>query len=78
MGKRIKISQPTVIITDLPPLTDMFDIIPSDSLEQWYYANSGEYSPNRIDTPLLLTPSIKAVDESSGQIYYPGFQTVGW
>lgn len=78
MTKRLKISQPTVIVTDLSPLTDMFDIIPSDSLEQWYYANSGEYSPNRIDTPLMLTPSIKAVDESSGQIYNPGFQTVAW
>lgn len=78
MGKKLKISQPTVIVTDLQPLTDMFDIVPSDSLEQWYYANSGEYSPNRIDTPLLLTPSIKAVDESSGQIYNPGFQNVAW
>lgn len=78
MGRRLKISQPTVIVTDLQPLTDMFDIIPSDSLEQWYYVNSGNYSPNRADTPLMLTPSIKAVDESSGQTYTPGFQTVAW
>lgn len=78
MGKKLKISQPTVIVTDLQPLTDMFDIVPSDSLEQWYYVNDGTYSPNRVDTPLLLTPSIRAVDESSGQIYNPGFQNVAW
>lgn len=78
MGKRLNISQPAVIITDLPPLTDMFDIIPSDSLEQWYYVNSGEYSPNRNNTPLILTPTIKAVDESSGSMYSPSFLNVAW
>ena len=78
MGKRLNISQPAVILTDLQPLSDIFDIIPSDSLEQWYYVNSGEYSPNRNNTPLILTPTIKAVDESSGSMYSPSFLNVAW
>ena len=78
MGKRLNISQPAVIFTDLQPLSDIFDITPSDSLEQWYYVNSGEYSPNRNDTPLILTPTIKAVDESSGSMYTPSFLNVAW
>ena len=78
MGKKLNISQPAVIFTDLQPLSDIFDITPSDSLEQWYYVNSGEYSPNRNDTPLILTPTIKAVDESSGSMYTPSFLNVAW
>ena len=78
MGRRLNVSQPTVIKTEMTPLTDLFDITPSDSLEQWYYVNTGDYKPDRTETPLILTPTIKAVDEASGQLYYPTFQNVVW
>lgn len=78
MGRRINISQPTVIKTELPPLTDLFDIDPSDTLEQWFYSNSGEYKPNRQLSPLVLTPRLSAVDETTGLSYRPSIASIGW
>ena len=78
MGRRINISQPTVIKTELPPLTDMFDILASDSLLQWYYVNDGSFKPNRQETPLTLTPVITAVDESTGDKYTPNPTSAAW
>lgn len=78
MGRRLNISQPTVINTTLIPLSDYFDIVASDTLEQWYYVNTGDYSPDRTDTPLILTPTLKAVDEDTGISYSPTLSNVKW
>jgi hypothetical protein len=78
MGRRLNISQPTVISTTLVPLSDYFDIVASDAIEQWYYVNTGEYKPDRTETPLILTPIIKAVDEDTGIAYTPTLAPVKW
>ena len=78
MGKRVNLSQTTVIQTMLTPLSDSFSIQPSDTLEQWYYVNTGAYSPDRQTTPLILTPTIYAVDEETGLDYRPTFTSVNW
>lgn len=78
MGRRLKTSQPTVIQTQLTPLSDTFSIQASDTLEQWFYVNTGEYSPDRTQTPLQLTPTIEAVDEDSSTKYTPSFLNVSW
>ena len=78
MGRRLNISQPTVIKTELTPLIDLFDVVPSDTLEQWYYVNSGEYKPNRSVTPLILTPTLQAFDDTTNTAYNPSFANVVW
>lgn len=78
MGRRLNITQPTIIKTELTPLSDMFDVVPSDTLEQWYYVNTGSYKPNRRDTPLILTPTIQAKDVDSGETFRPSFNLVNW
>lgn len=78
MGRRLNTSRPTVIQTMLTPLSDSFAIQPSDTLEQWYYVNTGAYSPDRQSTPLQLKPTIVAVDTSTETIYHPSFAGVVW
>lgn len=82
MGRRINISQPTVIETDLTPLSDNFFIDSSDTLEQWYYDNheptESGYSPDRLLTPLVLTPRVSAVDIDSGTEYTPTINLINW
>ena len=78
MGRRLNTSTPTVIQTMLTPLSDSFSIKESDALEQWFYANTGEYSPDRAVTPLRLRPNIVAVDENSQKKYTPSFSSVVW
>lgn len=78
MGRRLNTSRPTVIQTMLTPLSDSFAIQPSDILEQWYYVNTGAYSPDRQSTPLQLKPTIVAVDTSTETIYHPSFASVVW
>lgn len=69
MGKRLAISQPAVIQTELRPLSENFWIESSGQLEQWYYQNNGVYSPDRQITPLILAPHLSALDEDTGIDY---------
>ena len=78
MGKRVNVSQPVVIQTELTPLSDIFSIEASDTLEQWYYVNGGGYSPDRNDTPLVLTPVITAKDTEENVTYSPSLSPIGW
>lgn len=78
MGKRLSISQPTVIDTELTPLTDNIEIIANGSLEQWYYVNTDTIAPNREEIPLILTPSVVCVDTETGTRYTNPTFTVVW
>lgn len=78
MGRRLNNSQAVVIQTELTPLSDMFSISASDTLEQWYYVNGGGYSPNRNTTPLILTPNITATDTDNNVTYHPNFSSLNW
>lgn len=78
MGRRLNVSTPTVINTELVPLDESFYIEASGQLEQWYYDNTNQYAPNRKTTPLTLTPKISAFDQDTKQPYSPAFYTVQW
>ena len=78
MGRRLNVSTPTVINTELVPLDESFYIEASGQLEQWYYDNTNQYAPNRKPTPLTLTPKISAFDQDTKQSYSPAFYTVQW
>ena len=78
MGRRLNTSQPTVIQTMLTPLSDSFSIKNNDVLEQWFYVNTGEYSPDRTITPLQLEPTIVCVDTDTNTRYTPSFLSVVW
>lgn len=73
MGRRLNVSQPVVINTELAPLDDSFVVQPSGQTEQWYYDNTGQYSPNRQTTPLTLTPMVSAFDPDTNTKYEPLF-----
>ena len=76
MGRRLNISQPTVINTELYPLNDHFELSANGETEQWYYVNTDDYSPDRETTPLIITPKITAVDNGTGTSYTPSFYQV--
>ena len=78
MGKILNTSQPTVINTDLSPLTDTFYISANGDLDQWYYENTGDYAPNRQTTPLVISPHITAADAEAGVSYTPSFYSCSW
>lgn len=78
MGRKLNISTPTVINTELMPLDQSFYIELSGQLEQWYYDNTNQYAPNRRSTPLTLYPRISAFDRDTKQRYSPSFYTVKW
>lgn len=82
MGRRINISQPTVIETDLTPLSDNFFIEPSDTTEQWFYENhdssNNGYSPDWVTTPLVLKPKVSAIDTFTGTEYTPNITQIYW
>ena len=78
MGRRLNISTPTVINTELVPLDDSFYIEANGQTEQWYYDNTNQFAPNRITTPLTLTPKISAFDQDTQTSYVPSFQSIGW
>ena len=78
MGKRLNISTPTVINTELIPLDESFYIEASGQLEQWYYDNTSQYAPNRKTIPLVLTPKLSAFDSDTRQTLIPEFYTVRW
>lgn len=78
MGRRINISQPTVINTELVPLTDSFALEPNGQTEQWYYENDGTYAPDRRIVPLVITPKLSAFDKDTNQTYSPNISTIAW
>lgn len=78
MGRRINISTPTVINTELVPLDESFYIEVDGQMEQWYYDNTEQYAPNRKVTPLLLTPVISTFDKDTSTSYTPAFNTTQW
>lgn len=78
MGRRINVSTPTVINTELVPLDESFYIDVDGQMEQWYYDNTEQYAPNRKVTPLLLVPVISAFDKDTSTSYTPSFNTTQW
>lgn len=78
MGRRIDVSQPMVLSTELTALTEMFQIEADDTLEQWYYANNGVFMPDRSITPLTLIPVLSAFDPDTSTVYTPSFSQVSW
>lgn len=78
MGRKLNVSQPVVVNTELNPLDIVFTLIANGSLEQWYYDNTSDWQPNRRRTPLLVTPSISGIDTETNTRYTPTFYTVKW
>lgn len=78
MGRKKNTSQPMLLDIMLSPLTESFQIIPSDTLQQWYYTNNEGFSPNRETQPLFLTPTLTVFDPDTQQTYTPSFGTVKW
>lgn len=79
MGKRLNISQPVVINTELQPLTDLFEIVVTGgSIEQWYYVNDDLYKQDRELDPITLTPTIEAYDGETGIKYNPTLYITAW
>ncbi len=69
--KKVKTTQPAVIVTELAPLTESFHIESNGTYQQWYYNNDGSYKPDRQITPLLLIPRITVYDPESRDTYRP-------
>lgn len=78
MGRRINVSTPTVINTELVPLDESFHLDVDGQMEQWYYDNTEQYAPNRKVTPLFLVPVISAFDKDTSTSYTPVFNTTQW
>lgn len=78
MGRKLNVSTPTVINTELIPLDESFYIDSNGQLEQWYYDNTSQYAPNRKLTPLTLIPKISVFDKDTKQKYEPSFYFVSW
>ena len=83
MGRKKNTSQPMLLDIMLSPLTESFQIVPSDTLQQWYYTNNegtsaSPFSPNRETQPLILTPTLTVFDPDTQQTYTPSFGTVRW
>ena len=71
-----------VVDVMLSPLSEMFSIVPvgaNATLEQWYYSNTNQYSPNRQLSPLILMPTLKVFDQDTDEVYTPQRgDNVGW
>lgn len=78
MGRRKNTSQPMVLDVMLAPFTESFQIEASDTTQQWYYANTEEFLPDRGINPLILTPTLSVFDPDSKQVYTPSFGDVKW
>lgn len=78
MGRRLNVSQPAVITTELKPLDMVFNLTPNGVTEQWYYDNSNDWQPNRQRTPLIITPSITGVDSEANRSYELAFYSTDW
>lgn len=69
MGKKLSISQPAVINTEITPLSDSLRLEANGKTEQWYYVNTKTFSPNRKQTPLVITPKVSVVDAITSKSY---------
>lgn len=78
MGKKQNISQPMVLDVMLAPFTESFQLVPSDTTRQWYYADNSQWSPNHITNPLIITPFLEVFDPDTKQTYNPLFGDVKW
>lgn len=79
MGRRVNISTPVVLQTELASMTENFSIVADGSLEQWYYFNDGIYLPDRsAGSHLTLTPLMQAFDPDTETTYTPNFSAVSW
>lgn len=79
MGRRVNISTPVVLQTELASMTENFSIVADGSLEQWYYFNDGIYLPDRsAGSHLTLTPLMQAFDPDTETTYTPNFSAVRW
>lgn len=79
MGRRLHVSQPMVINTELQPLQESLYLEANASTEQWYNDNNdadSRWSPNRLTTPLTLTPRLSVVDTETNVAYKPTIQSV--
>lgn len=79
MGKKLSISQPAVINTEITPLNDSLRLETIGKTEQWYYVNTKTFSPNRKDTHLVITPKVSVVDTITSKRYNDvKFKRVDW
>ena len=78
MGRKLNISQPMVLDVMLAPFTESFQLVPSDTTQQWFYANDQSYSPDRSTNPLIITPVLSVFDPDTQQTYNPAFGDVKW
>ena len=78
MRQRKSISEPMTLDVLLSPFREMFSIVASDTLEQWYYANDSTFLPNRKTNVLVLTPTLRVQDIETNQTYSPSFYLVRW
>jgi hypothetical protein len=79
MGKKLSISQPAVITTEITPLSDSLRLEANGKTEQWYYVNTNTFSPNRKETPLVITPKVSVVDTITSKRYDDvKFNKVSW
>lgn len=70
MGKKLSISQPTVINLELSPLSDTFWLdTDGGSVEQWYSVNDNKYYPDRTSNNLIISPKLSVVDVLTKQKY---------
>lgn len=78
MGKKIGTTRPMTLDVLLPPFTESFQIVASDSITQWHYDQDGSYLPDRAITPLILTPTLSVFDPETKLTYTPSFYLVRW
>lgn len=78
MAKKIGISRPMVMDVLLSALTESFYIEASDTLQQWHYDQTGGFLPDRVISPLILSPRLSVVDPDTDNIYQPTFYQVRW
>ena len=75
---RLNTSTAVVVNTDLEPFDELFTIESDGVTEQWYYENDGTYSPNWVNTPLTLIPSLTVYDKDTDTTYTPTFYLASW
>lgn len=78
MGRRVNIPQPLVLSTELSALTLSFHVGGDDVLEQWLYADTNEYLPDRSLYPLTLTPAARGYDADTLVTHNLSFSRVRW
>lgn len=78
MIQRKNISEPMTLDVLVTPFIENFDVVPSDTTQQWYYVNDSSFLPDRGTTPLLLTPVLSVQDPDTNKVYSPSFYQVKW